>query len=222
MPESALNKTASETSLRYVALGDSLTIGHGARPTESWPSRLVQALQSKGLALTLVRNLAHSGYTSRQVLQEQVPELPALKPDFVSLLIGSNDMARGIEPAAFAKNFTAILDQTQQALSDPNQLLLLNLPDFAATPAALKYQGHAHLAPYMQQFNQIIESEARTRNLAVVDLHQITRELGPDTSLYSWDGLHPSAKGYEVLEKFIRPVAVNLLRRGNTFTESAS
>ena len=202
----------AEQAIRYVSVGDSLTIGHGAKPAESWPSRLVKSLQHIGLNIDLVRNLAFSGYTSRQVLQEQVPVFESLEPTFATLLVGSNDMAKGIDLAVFAKNFLEITDRLQKALANPGRLILLNLPDFASTPAALKYQGHLHLAPLIGHFNRVIEQEAEARSLPLVNLYQITKTLGPVQALYSWDGLHPSAKGYEELEKHIRPVALKLLK----------
>ena len=70
-------------ALRYVALGDSYTIGTSVEPVDRWPDRLVAALGAGpdgGPWLELAANLAVNGWTSGDVLRAQLPRLDGLRP----------------------------------------------------------------------------------------------------------------------------------------------
>ena len=88
-------------TIRYVALGDSYTIGTGALPEESWPAVLTRHLKSDGVAVDLIANLGRNGWTTQDVLQYQLPVYKTLKPDFASLLIGVNDWVQGVDAKIF-------------------------------------------------------------------------------------------------------------------------
>ena len=93
--------------LRYVALGDSYTIGTSVGETERWPDQLVGRL---GGALGLVANLGVNGYTSRDVVRDELPRLDRLSPEFASLLVGVNDVVQGVPAERFRADATTILD----------------------------------------------------------------------------------------------------------------
>src|SRR5213593_4816240 len=98
--------------LRYVALGDSYTIGTSVDPIDSWPSQLVASL-ARGVPvppLRLVANLGVDGYTSSDVIRHELPALPALRSGFVSLLIGVNDVVRAVPEPVYQANLAIILD----------------------------------------------------------------------------------------------------------------
>ena len=92
-----------ESSLRYVALGDSYTIGTSVAEDERWPNQLVRRLSG----LELVGNLAVNGYTSRDVIEHELPALAAADPEFVTLLIGVNDVVQGVSDEQYAANVDA-------------------------------------------------------------------------------------------------------------------
>ncbi|HUQ79374.1 MAG TPA: SGNH/GDSL hydrolase family protein, partial [Patescibacteria group bacterium] len=97
--------------LRYVALGDSYTIGTATRTAaERWPDQLVAALAGRRPTLELVANLGVNGFTSRDVIEVELPQLAALDPDFATILIGVNDVVQGVPPETYRTNAAAILD----------------------------------------------------------------------------------------------------------------
>ena len=77
--------------LRYVAMGDSYTIGTGVEAKDNWPSRLAERLKASGIELVLTANLGRAGWTAKQALDREVPALKDLQPEFATLLIGVND-----------------------------------------------------------------------------------------------------------------------------------
>ncbi|MBI3725362.1 hypothetical protein HY251_15625 [bacterium] len=117
--------------LRYVALGDSYTKGEAAPPESAWPFLAAQRLRAEGHEVELVANLGVTGFTSRDVLRRQVPELEGLSPDLATLQVGINDYVQGVGEDAFRKDQGALLDAllardvfsaSRDAESDPELL----------------------------------------------------------------------------------------------------
>ena len=52
-------------------------------------------------------NLGVNGFTSRDVIEVELPQLAALRPDFVTLLIGVNDVVQGVPEATYRQNVDA-------------------------------------------------------------------------------------------------------------------
>jgi lysophospholipase L1-like esterase len=202
----------SQTSVRYVALGDSYTIGTGASEKESWPAVLTEHLKKSKIEIELVANPAHNGWTTSSVIIGELPTLDRSKATFVTLLIGVNDWVQGVDAATFKANYIKILDHVQSKLPDKSKLLLITIPDFSVTPGGKKYTSGDNATRGISEFNKIILEEARKRNLKTVDLFGQSKQMGTDPSLVAPDGLHPSAKGYAAWEKLIYPVALELLK----------
>ncbi len=72
----------SVEGLRYVALGDSYTIGTSVSADESWPSQLVARLDGR---LALTANLGVNGYSTDDLIHVELPALDRLEPEFVTL-----------------------------------------------------------------------------------------------------------------------------------------
>ena len=96
--------------MRYVALGDSYTIGTSVAAADRWPDQLVAALGPDEPTLALVGNLGVNGYTTADLIRAELPALDPLRPGFVSVLIGVNDVVQGIPVASYARNVEHILD----------------------------------------------------------------------------------------------------------------
>lgn len=205
-------KTAAAKSIRYVALGDSYTICQGATEAESWPVILTRHLTEKGIPVTLVANPSRTGYTTRNLIQKELPVFDASDAGFVTLCIGVNDWVQGSDSAAFHKNLVNILDHVQQKLKNKTRVLLLSIPDFSVTPGGKQFGSPAEIKNGLQQFNRIITREAAKRKLPCVDLYAVSQDMETKPELVAADGLHPSAKEYAIWETLILPVAENMLR----------
>jgi len=199
-----LSTSFGQKTIHYVALGDSYTIGTGAGPGESWPSVATARLQKKGIPVELTANLGHNGWTAQNVIDGELPYLKQLNPDFVTLLIGTNDWVQGVDAQTFQKNVEYILSQLLQTLP-ANHILLITVPDFSVTPSGAEYSNGRNISEGLKEFNQILFQEAQTHNLKIVDIFPLSQSLGKDLSNISPDGLHPSAKGYASWADLITP-----------------
>jgi len=115
--------------LRYVALGDSYTIGTSVSSAESWPSLLAVRVPR----LELVANLGVNGYTSRDLIEDELPALPGLQPEFVTLQIGVNDVVQGVRKESYRANVHVILNRIRSLVS-ADRLLCLATPDYTVMP----------------------------------------------------------------------------------------
>jgi lysophospholipase L1-like esterase len=197
--------------VRYVALGDSYTIGTSVRDDERWPNQLVARAPALGLSLQLVANLGVNGFTSCDVIEIELPRLPALRPELVSLLVGVNDVVQGVPADVYRANVVDILEAVT-ALVGRERVLVVTTPDYTVTPAGADYGGPATQSAAIRRLNAIITELAAARGIAVVDILDISLEAADDRSLVADDGLHPSGAQYARWVDRIAPAMETMLR----------
>jgi lysophospholipase L1-like esterase len=199
--------------VRYIAIGDSYTIGEGASANESWPAVLTRHLRAEGMQIDLVANPSRTGWTTKDVIDKELPTFRDLQPDFGTLLIGVNDWVQGVDAETFRHRFAFIADQMLGVVKDKNRLLVVTIPDFGVTPEGPKYSRGRDISAGIAAFNRIVLEESQKRGLRVVDIFERSKSMAQDRSLVAKDGLHPSAKEYAEWEKLIFPAATELLTR---------
>lgn len=196
-------------SLRYVALGDSYTIGTGTRAAaERWPDQLVARVATGGLEL--VANLGVNGFTSRDVIDVELPKLAPLRPEFVTLLAGVNDVVQGVPEATYRANAALILDNLL-ALLAANRIVVVATPDYTVTPQGTAYGDPTLQAAAIRRNNEILQELSTARGIAFVDIHDLSLQAASDPSLVAGDGLHPSGSQYALWVDRIAPVVASLL-----------
>jgi len=198
--------------IRYVAVGDSYTIGEGVPRDRCWPVLLTQHLAAAGLNIRLIENLSATGRTTQDAIDLALPAYEAAKPTFATLLIGVNDWVQGVDAETFRHRFEFLLDRMCAALPQRNRLMVVTIPDFSVTPAGAQYARGRAVAAGISQFNAIVTTESTGRDLKVVDVFPTTRQMANNPGLIAPDGLHPSEKEYVLWEKLIYPVAFSIVR----------
>ena len=198
--------------MRYVALGDSYTIGTSVTTPERWPDQLVAALGPAEPTLDLVANLGVNGYTTADLIRDKLPALDDLRPDFVSLLIGVNDVVRGVAPAAYAANIAVILDALLARLP-ATRIVTVAIPDYTVTPAGGDYGDPRRQHDGIVVANATMARLAAGRGIAYVDTFDLSLRAAVDRSLVAGDGLHPSGAQYALWVERILPVVAGLIGR---------
>jgi lysophospholipase L1-like esterase len=207
----SIDPETNQNHVRYVALGDSYTIGFDVETQEAWPSLVVDRLQAEGIGIQLVDNLAVSGYKAIDVIEEQLPVYRTLQPQFATILVGANDLSLGVTEQEFQAQFSQILDEIAQELENKKNIVVLTIPDFTQTPRGRRSFSNERYATLVENFNRIIVAETTKRDLPLVDLSNINDEIGSDDSFFTGDGLHPSAKQYVLWADRIFPVVKEVL-----------
>ena len=206
----------AQEKIRYVAIGDSYSIGEGASPNESWPALMTRHLNAQGVHVDLVANPSRTGWTTKDAIDRELSIFRDLQPNFASLLIGVNDWVQGVDAKTFRKHFIFILDRMLDVVRSKNRLLIVTIPDFGVTPTGPKYARGQNISEGIASFNKIVTDESKKRGLHVVDIFERSKKMGEDPSLVAADGLHPSAKEYAEWEKIIFPIALELLTKSES------
>jgi acyl-CoA thioesterase I len=198
------NKKTASGKLHYLPLGDSYTICTGtSNEKESWPYLLTQELSKKGHLTELLPNPARNGYSTQQLIDEELPLVKKYKPEIVTLLIGVNDWVRNVTAVNFEKNLNTIIKQVQAQLTNKRCIVLITIPDFGVTPQGKYYGGGRNISAGINEFNNIIKKTAKNFNLECADIFELSKNMENDASLVAADGLHPSAKEYALWEPLI-------------------
>jgi acyl-CoA thioesterase I len=199
--------------IRYVAIGDSYTVATGIDEKDSWPFQLTQKLKSAGIEINLIEILGMRGATSQQTLNEVIPLLKNLKPEFISLLIGVNDWIReGASSSKFKIRIKNLIDEIQSNLPTPRKLLLVTIPDFSCSPQKKNWGYGKSATNGITRLNKILNTEAVLRNLVIVDIYPLSQNLCSQFGMFSDDGVHPSALQYSKWVDLIFPHLIDNLK----------
>jgi lysophospholipase L1-like esterase len=198
--------------VRYVALGDSYTIGTSVGERDRFPNQLVAALGGDPGPLELVANLGVNGYTAADLIREELPALDRLRPGFVTLLIGVNDVVRGVAPATHEGHAVMILEALLARLP-VERVVTVAIPDYTVTPAGAEYGDPRRQHDAIVAANATMARLAGDRGLAFVDIFDLSRRAADDRSLVAADGLHPSGAQYALWVERIAPVVREMLER---------
>ena len=192
--------------MRYVALGDSYTIGTSVDRRDRFPDQLVR-IEPR---LELVANLGVDGYTTADLIRDELPELPGLAPEFLTLLIGVNDVVQGIPEPTYEANVVEIFDVLLAAVS-ADRIVTVAVPDYTVTPAGADYGDPDQKRSAILLSNAIMARACEERGVAFVDIFDVSSRVAEDRSLVARDGLHPSGAQYGMWVDRIAPVVRRLL-----------
>ncbi len=197
--------------VRYLALGDSYTIGESVNESERWSMQLAESLKREGYT-TEVTVIARTGWTTDE-LWEGIQAREIDPPyDLVSLLIGVNNQYRGRDVEEYREQFVFLLSKAiEYADEDANRVIVLSIPDWGVTPFAGSRDAN-QIAMEIDQFNAVNREETEKADAHYVDITPVSREAVNDPSLIAGDGLHPSGKMYAEWAKLALPVVLDVLK----------
>jgi lysophospholipase L1-like esterase len=199
--------------MRFLALGDSYTIGEGVAESERWPVQMAASLARQGVALAPPEIVARTGWTTDELAAGIERARPAGPYALVTLLIGVNNQYRGRDQGEYRRQFSGLLAQAIGfADGEPGRVLVLSIPDWGVTPYAAG-RDRAAIAAAIDRFNAINGEESRRLGVRYVDVTPISREAERDPSLLAPDGLHPSGPMYAQWVELALPEARAALGR---------
>jgi lysophospholipase L1-like esterase len=202
--------TQAPAGLRYVALGDSYTIGTSVEAAERFPEQLAGALATPEPTVELVANFGINGYTSADLIREELPALDALRPEFATVLIGVNDVVQGVPAETYEANVVTILDTLLGRLP-ADRIVSVAIPDYTVTPAGADYGDPRQQHDRIVAYNAVMQQLAGERGIEFVDIFDISLGAADDRSLVANDGLHPSGAQYRLWVDRLAPVVRGLL-----------
>lgn len=183
--------------VKFLALGDSYTIGQSVAEDQRWPVQLMMSLTEKSYRCHEPIIIATTGWRTddlkKAILSRNLPE------DFnlVSLLIGVNNQYQGKPANEYAPEFEELLSiAIQKAGDNASKVFVLSIPDYGFTPFGNNKQEEISSA--IDSFNVINKSIAEKKGVKYINITDISRQGLNDPSLVAEDGLHPSGKMYRL------------------------
>ncbi len=204
-----------KTNYRYLALGDSYTIGEKVEEKDNFPHQTVSILNKEEKQFEAPKIIAKTGWTTDE-LQDELAKTDLVIPyDIVTLLIGVNNQYRGRSAEEYAVQFEALLRQAIDYAGGKYQhVIVLSIPDWGVTPFAHD-RDREKIREEIDLFNDINKKIAAQYQVHYIDITPFTREAITDLSLVTEDGLHPSGKDYYRWAKLVANKIEEIIQRLN-------
>jgi lysophospholipase L1-like esterase len=173
-------------------LGDSLTQGVGAKDekTGAFPALLAERWRGEGCGVEL-HNVGVSGYTSGQVVTEELPEIKTFHPTLITFQAGGNDIANGVSISEYRKNVATVLDAAKDSGA---RVIVLAQNEWFRSPVGKDY-GEA-VPTQRKDFDAELIKETTARGAQFVDLRPLYKKQA-DEGLWVDDGIHPTPEAYD-------------------------
>lgn len=199
--------------LRFLALGDSYTIGEGVDPALRWPVLLADALRAKGVEIAAPEIVAETGWTTDELAAAIDRGDPQGPFDLVSLLIGVNNQYRKRSVDNYRDEFRDLLRRAVGfAGGEAGRVLVLSIPDWGVTPFADgDDRSPEQIGAEIDEYNATAWEEAEAVGAPFVDITPLFRTRPLDAALVVEDGLHPSGRVYAAWAERACPVALEVV-----------
>jgi lysophospholipase L1-like esterase len=202
------------TGVRFLALGDSYTIGEGVAEHDRWPVQLAALLRQHGVSVAEPEIVARTGWITGELSAGIDAAAPRGPYALVTLLIGVNNQYRGLGLDEYRDQLRALLHRAVAfAGGDAGRVVVVSIPDWGVTPFA-EGRDRAVIHAGIDAFNDVNRGEARRAGAGYVDVTPATRRDGTDPAFIAGDGLHPSGKMYTEWARLALPAALSALSTG--------
>ncbi len=187
---------AQTTSLSYLALGDSYTIGEGVGLEDRYPMQLVREWnKSAKIPFSVPLIIAKTGWTVDE-LEAGIQATPteAEGYDLVTLLIGVNNQYRGRSVESFAVDFEKMLQRAIAfAKGNKSRVIVISIPDWGVTPFAVqKGVEPDQVAKAIDAYNRTKKEICEKQGIKFIDITDDYRMDGGLSEGVVEDQLHPS------------------------------
>ena len=183
--------------MHYLALGDSYTIGTGASSkAHNYPSILAARLTKATGGKVGLTNPAVNGFTTQDLIVNELGYLASLKPQLVSILIGVNDLVQGRTPEQYKKSLIEIYDAVASLGLAAGQVVAISIPNWSVVPAAATFGDPDRIRTLTDTFNGIARDQAERRGFTWIDITELSTSALGSPGWISSDQLHPGDQQY--------------------------
>ncbi|WP_298136561.1 SGNH/GDSL hydrolase family protein [Flavobacterium sp.] len=204
--DTAQTVTSSKT-IKYLALGDSYTIGQSVCETCRFPiqlqTQIKNSLTTKDIFITNI--IAQTGWTITNLKSAIATQNPTNDYDLVTLLIGVNNQYQNKPFSLYEQEFPELVTiAIEKAKGIKENVIVVSIPDYAYTPFG---NGNATISTQIDNYNAFAENYCIENNITFVNITDITRQGIAQPNLVASDGLHPSELAYSKFVERILPKA---------------
>jgi lysophospholipase L1-like esterase len=211
-------RAADSPQTRFLALGDSYTIGEGVAPDERWPVQLARRLRANGIAIGDPQIVATTGWTTDELSAAMDAQTFAPAYTLVTLLIGVNNQYRGRSLDNYREEFVDLIARAVALAGARREcIVIVSIPDWGVTRFAKdKGRDAEQIAREIDAFNDAAHTIAASSGIVFADITPVSREAGDADDMLVADGLHPSGTQYARWTALIEPFAAAALAAEST------
>ena len=188
-------QTPNTVSTKFLALGDSYTIGESVLEKERWPVQLAAALRAGGQKVEDPSIIAKTGWRTDQLKQAILDAKLKNEYGLVSLLIGVNNQYQKKTADSYAPEFEELLNMAVTLAGGKKEnVFVVSIPDYGFTPFGKPKQEEITKA--IDAFNEVNLKITKRMGIRYVNITDLTREGLSNPSYVAGDGLHPSGAMY--------------------------
>ena len=192
---------------KYLALGDSYTIGESVCQTCRFPIQLQDSIKKYTNTNDTFQTqiIAQTGWTTTNLKTAIATQNPTNDFDLVTLLIGVNNQYQNKPFSVYEQEFPELVSiAIQKAKGDKNNVIVVSIPDYAYTPLG---NGNASISSQLDNYNAFAQNYCLVNNITFINITDITRLGLQQPNLVASDGLHPSTIAYTKFVERILPSA---------------
>ena len=196
--------------VKYLALGDSYTIGQNVCAICRFPAQLKDSLRLfyEPTDDFQLRVIAQTGWTTSQLKSAVLNANLANDHDLITLLIGVNNQYQNRPFSLYEQEFPELVQMAiEKAGGDKNRVIIVSIPDYAFTPFGQISINPFEISLEIDQYNAFAENYALANDITFVNITDITRLGLEQPNLVANDFLHPSELAYTQFVSRILPWA---------------
>jgi len=194
--------------VKFLALGDSYTIGQGVEEHKSWPVQIGEELKENNFEVQVVDIIAQTGWATNDLING-IENTELNDYNLVSLLIGVNNQFQNQSFGIFEFEFTTLLNKSIEIAGSRERVFVVSIPDYGVTPFG---SGNSeNIAEEIDMYNNFISNTCDIFEVSFICITEISRNLGDSPGALVQDKLHPSASQYEAWTNEILPVVFKIL-----------
>lgn len=202
------------SSVNYLALGDSYTIGQSVCSTCRFPEQLKTSLNAMYSSTISLKIIATTGWTTSNLLSAINSQNPESNYDLVTLLIGVNNQFQRKDFSIYEKEFPELVNKAiMLAKGDKKNVIVISIPDYAYTPygKSLFSDQSSTISAEIDKYNAFASNYCINNQVEFVSITDITRQGLNSPNLVASDGLHPSETAYKMfVDKMMSKVKIAL------------
>lgn len=211
----SLQLETKKDPIKYLALGDSYTIGQSVCETCRFPEQLKNALKLLNPENSFnLKIIAQTGWTTSDLISAINTANLSSDYDFVTLLIGVNNQYRSYPFSVYEKEFPALVAKAISfAKGNKNKIIIISIPDYAYTPFGQSFGDPATISAEIDNYNTFAKSYCEANAITYINITDISRQGLSNTNLVASDGLHPSNAAYTLFVERLLPKSVNAIQQ---------
>lgn len=184
--------------MRYLALGDSYTIGELVATEDNFPNQIKKILSTATKPISELKLIATTGWKTFDLVRAMEVEELQNDWDYVTVLIGVNNQYNHRPLQEYKNHFTYILDRALYFVNGlSHRVFVVSIPDWGCTPFNVD-RSKDEVSKEIDQYNKINKQVTEDYRCNYVEITKESRKRATNPEYLASDQLHLSKKEYEI------------------------